>query len=309
MAAEKTSVNEEGENLVVNGDCNQGLTGWVDTQNAWQIYQNSFMPKSVASATMYQDVLIEDIPAGTEMILSANMYSFNQSPIDVGTLKLEFLNSDKTEVLSSNSVTHASNIWTVKNISMFVPEGAKYARISLHGDRHNGKDLDTHFKDISFAVVSWEKENKLKVVLEVNEKLQLSVEDDLSENLNITWISSDDSVATVDTNGVMKGKSPGNTMITVTSSDGLYTDTINVLVVDDAKDLRLAIDLKVGGSCRLTVDDLTETLPVIWSSLNTDIATVSDKGIVTAVRKGLIFITATDEEGNIIGQVYVRVRE
>lgn len=151
--------------------------------------------------------------------------------------------------------------------------------------------------------------NILKVVLEVNEELQLSVDDDLNENLNMTWTSSENSVATVATNGVVKAISPGNTMITVLSSDGSYVDTINVLVVDDADDLRLAIDLKEGESCRLTIDDLTDTVPTTWNSLNSDIVTVTSKGRVTAKSKGLTLITATDVEGNIIGQVYVRVRK
>lgn len=150
--------------------------------------------------------------------------------------------------------------------------------------------------------------SKLKVVLEVSEKLQLSVDDDLNENTEMTWTSSDASVAAVDGNGVVTALKPGNTVITCVSEDGEYTDTINVLVVENAKDYRLAVDLKVGKSCRLTVDDLTDTVNVTWDSMDTSVATVSSNGKVTAVGKGLTIITATDDEGSIIGQVYVRVR-
>jgi uncharacterized protein YjdB len=98
-------------------------------------------------------------------------------------------------------------------------------------------------------------------------------------------------------------------MVTVTSPDGTYTDYINILVVDDADDLRLAVDLKVGKSCRLTVDDLTDTVKVIWTSMDPSVATISSKGKVTAVSEGLALMTATDSDGNVIGEVYVRVRE
>lgn len=152
-------------------------------------------------------------------------------------------------------------------------------------------------------------ESALKVVLEVDEELQLSVDDDLDANTEMSWTSSDNAAATVDENGIVTALAPGNTVITVTSEDGTYTDYINVLVVDDADDLRLAVDLKVGKSCRLTVDDLTGTVMATWASMDPTIATVSTKGKVTAVSEGLTLITATDEEGNIIGQVYVRVRE
>lgn len=151
--------------------------------------------------------------------------------------------------------------------------------------------------------------NILKVVLEVNEELQLSVDDDLSENIKMTWTSSDNEVATVDANGIVRAFKSGNTMVAVTNSDGSYIDYINILVVDDADDLRLAVDLKVGKSCRLTVDDLTNTTKVVWSSMDSNVATISSKGKVTAISEGLTLITATDSDGNVIGQVYVRVRE
>lgn len=152
-------------------------------------------------------------------------------------------------------------------------------------------------------------DNILKVVLEVNEQLQLSLDDDLDVNTEMIWTSSDNAVAAVDGNGVVTALTPGNTVITVTSADGTHTDYINVLVVDDAKDLRLAVDLKVGKFCRLTVDDLTNTVNVTWDSMDPSVAIVASNGKVTAVGKGLVLVTATDDTGEIIGQVYVRVRE
>jgi uncharacterized protein YjdB len=149
----------------------------------------------------------------------------------------------------------------------------------------------------------------LKVVLEVGEELQLSVDDDLGKNTDMTWTSSDNTVATVDVDGVVTALKHGNTIITVVSKDGTYTDKINVLVVDDAKDLRLAVDLKVGKSCRLTVDDLTNTFNVTWASMDPTVATVASNCKVTAVSKGITLITAADKGGNIIGQIYIRVRQ
>jgi hypothetical protein len=152
-------------------------------------------------------------------------------------------------------------------------------------------------------------ESKLKVVLEPTESLQLSVDDNLAINTNMTWTSSDNTVATVNEKGVVTALAPGNTVITVKSADDTYTDYINVLVVEDASDYRLAIDLKVGQSARLTVDDLTNTVNTTWEPMDSAIANVTSKGKVTALKKGLVLFTAKDEEGNVIGKVYVRVRE
>lgn len=152
-------------------------------------------------------------------------------------------------------------------------------------------------------------DSKLKVVLEPEEKLQLSVDDHLDENSNMTWTSSDSTIAQVDANGVVTAIKAGDAVIHVQSPDGNYSDDINILVVDNADDYRLAVDLRVGKTTRLTVDDLTNTLNVTWDSSDTTVATVSSKGVVTAKGKGLTLAKATDREGNVIGQVYVRVRD
>lgn len=68
------------------------------------------------------------------------------------------------------------------------------------------------------------------------------------------------------------------------------------------------MDLKVGETCRLTVDDYKNTAKVTWTSVDTSIATVSAKGKVKAANAGLVLMTATDANGKQIGQVYVRVR-
>lgn len=46
-------------------------------------------------------------------------------------------------------------------------------------------------------------DNILQVVLEVGENLQLSVNYDLDQNTKMTWISSDISIATVDSQGIV----------------------------------------------------------------------------------------------------------
>ncbi len=150
------------------------------------------------------------------------------------------------------------------------------------------------------------KPKHIKVVLEVGEQLDLSIDNDLSENQNVLWSSSISSVASVQ-HGLVTAKAIGNTRITVTYSNG-STDYIDVLVVEDADDYRLSIDLKVGGKCRLTIDDNMNTTPVTWTSIPGNIVSLNNKGKVAALNPGLALVTATDLSGNIIGQVYIRVR-
>lgn len=149
--------------------------------------------------------------------------------------------------------------------------------------------------------------NQLKLVLEVNQEKQLSVSDELSDNTEMDWVSSDPSIATVDSNGKVKALKPGNTVITCISKDKSYTEPINVLVVD--LEYQLAVDLNIGGTCRLTIDDLTNTTYVTWASYDPTIATVSSKGKVAAVSEGVTYITAIDKDGTEIGRIYIRVRQ
>ncbi|WP_313562743.1 Ig-like domain-containing protein [Ruminiclostridium cellobioparum] len=149
--------------------------------------------------------------------------------------------------------------------------------------------------------------NQLKLVLEVNQEKQLSVSEELSDNTEMDWISSDVSIATVNANGKIKALKPGNTVITCTSKDKSYTELINVVVED--LEYQLAVDLNIGGTCRLTIDNLTNTTYVTWSSYDPTIATVSAKGKVTAVSEGLTYVVASDKDDKEIGRIYIRVRQ
>ena len=149
----------------------------------------------------------------------------------------------------------------------------------------------------------------LKLVLEPQEVMQLSVSEDLEENEELIWTSSDESVATVDKEGKVTALNTGDTIIKVSNESGSYTEEIKIIVVDNAEEYRLAIDLKIGKKCRLTVDNNKNKAKVTWEAVDTNVATVSSKGKVKAVAEGLTAVVAKDEEGNIIGQVYIRVRE
>ena len=168
-----------------------------------------------------------------------------------------------------------------------------------------GESSDSN--EVSATPTAPQPTNQLKLVLEVNQEKQLSVSKELSDNTEMDWISSEPSIATVDSNGKVKALKPGNTVITCTSKDKSYTESINVLVVD--LEYQLAVDLSIGDTCRLTIDDLTNTTYVTWTSYDSSIATVSAKGKVTAVGEGLTYITAADKDGTEIGRIYIRVRQ
>lgn len=151
-----------------------------------------------------------------------------------------------------------------------------------------------------------EESNLLKFVAEVGETIQLSVNDNLDKNTEMKWTSSAPSITTIDNQGKVTGVKPGNAAITVKNADGTYTDTINILVIESEP--QLAVDINVGDSRRMTIDDLVGTTNATWTSNDETIATVDNKGKVTAVAVGTTYMTVKDDKGNEVGKIYVRVR-
>ena len=134
----------------------------------------------------------------------------------------------------------------------------------------------------------------------------------------VTWTTSDSSIATVTSAGVVRGIAYGTATITATSSNGL-TATCKVNVVPtpvesvslNKASTTLSIINGTGGTEQLTAtitpnDAVNKN--VTWSSSNTDVATVSNTGLVTAVSKGTAIITVTTEDGGYKATCTVTVR-
>jgi len=126
-------------------------------------------------------------------------------------------------------------------------------------------------------------------------------------NKNVTWNSSNSSVATVSANGTVTAVAAGIASITVTTVDGNKTAGCNISVVTSAIAVtgvnlnKSSISLNVGDTETLnpTITPSGATNQnVTWSSGNTSVATVSTGGLVTAVAAGTATITVSTVDGN-----------
>src|SRR5205807_309673 len=119
----------------------------------------------------------------------------------------------------------------------------------------------------------------------------------------VTWTSSNTSVATVSTSGLVSGVTPGSATITATSEGKSGTASITVTDVPVAS---VAVSpptatVQHGQTVQLTATarELNGTAlsgrAVTWSSSNTSVATVSISGLVSGVTPGSATITATSE--------------
>ena len=118
----------------------------------------------------------------------------------------------------------------------------------------------------------------------------------------ITWTSSNKSVATVSSKGVVKAKKKGTAVIT--AKYGKKKITCKVTVKQPLTSIKLnkaSAVLKKGNSLSLKATVLpgsANNKSVRWTSSNTKIATVSSKGVVTAKSAGTTTITATAKDGS-----------
>ncbi len=123
-------------------------------------------------------------------------------------------------------------------------------------------------------------------------------------NQNVSWSSSDTSIAKVSSTGLVTGVAEGTATITVTTEDGGITAQSTVTVVyvkvTGVNVSPKSTSVNVGATQQLTAavePSNAANKTVKWSSSDTSIAKVDSTGLVTGVSKGTATITVTTEEG------------
>lgn len=152
------------------------------------------------------------------------------------------------------------------------------------------------------------------VTMGLNQTRQLQVKITPSDttNKNVQWTSSNNSVATVDSNGVVTSKNSGSTIITATTHNGLKTEFF-IEVETSVTNITLnsnEINLNTGGTFKLdaTVNPSNASNKNIkWISANESIATVDQSGNVAADVAGTTYISAVSADGKVIATCTVNV--
>ena len=152
------------------------------------------------------------------------------------------------------------------------------------------------------------------VTMGLNQTRQLQVKITPSDttNKNVQWTSSNNSVATVDSNGVVISKNSGSTIITATTHNGLKTEFF-IEVETPVTNITLnsnEINLNPGGTFKLdaTVNPSNASNKNIkWISANESIATVDQSGNVTADVAGTTYISAVSADGKVVATCTVNV--
>lgn len=151
--------------------------------------------------------------------------------------------------------------------------------------------------------------SKTKASLEIgqSEILSATITPSNSTNKTVVWTSNNENVAIVNSSGKVSGIGVGTAVITATSADGGYTAECIVSVSKPTVRVTGIKLNKVGATIDkdTTLSLVAEVLPydatntgVTWTSDNTAVATVDDKGVVTAVSDGVAMISVKTKDGN-----------
>lgn len=113
---------------------------------------------------------------------------------------------------------------------------------------------------------------------------------------SVSWSTSNKNVATVDSNGTVRGVGKGQARITVRSGNVSAQCTVTVTMPVEGISLdKTSLVIGRGNTATLkatvTPADASDK-SIVWSSSDASVASVSDKGVVTAVKKGKAVITA-----------------
>ena len=132
-------------------------------------------------------------------------------------------------------------------------------------------------------------------------------------NKAVTWSSANASVATVSSTGLVMGIAPGSTTIRVQTVDRGFTATSNVTIVVGVQNVTLQtknISLVKGATFQAIATiapSNSANKTVTWSSAISSVATVTNTGLITAIRNGTGIISVFTQDGHKSASIVVRV--
>jgi len=234
--------------------------------------------------------------------------------------------STLTATISPITATNKTLSWTSSNSSVAIVSNGTVTAVgagtaTITATSTDGSNISASASvtvTVPVVLVTGLTLNSTIVSLSPTQTIQLSVSvaPSNASNKNVTWSSSDSTIATV-SNGLVTGIAIGFVTITVSSTDGSNVSTTarvtvaaGTIPVTGVSLNQTAITLHPGNTSTLTATVLPSNATnksVIWSSNSNTIATVNSSGVVTAVSAGTTTIKATTQSGGLIASCTVTV--
>ena len=227
-----------------------------------------------------------------------------QTSVELGVAEEQTLSC----TLNGSATNNAELVWSSSAATIVSVEGGKLTALAVGSAVITVKTADERCAaSVSVTVVKRVESvsldrTEITMAKGEQETLVATVNPSDASNKQVVWSSSNNIVATVE-NGVVTARNCGEVTITATTVDGAKIAECTVTVYQPVTGISLSVPtatINVGETYQLTatVNPMDATNKnVVWSS-DSDVATVDQMGLVTAVSKGTAVITATTEEGN-----------
>lgn len=150
-------------------------------------------------------------------------------------------------------------------------------------------------------------QNSAEITVDGSLQLIATVIPDNSTNKNVSWSSSDVSVAMVSGQGIVYGIKPGQATIMATTEDGDFSALCKITVkegfipISEITLSQTTIDGNIGDSYTLTASILPENASnktLVYQSDNESVASVDNKGFVRMLNSGVAIITVSATDGS-----------
>ena len=253
-----------------------------------------------------------------EMCSSLTSITIPSSVTSIGESAFEYCRS-LTSVTIPNSVTSIGESAFVKCSGLkdvyYSGTQEQWRRIEIDCDNDELTNATIHFLgsgDVSVTGISLDKAS-LAVTVDSSVQLNASVKPENAQNKTVHWESSNPAVASVSA-GLVTAKSKGTATITAKTDDGGYTATCTVTVSQPVTGISLnqsSISIIKGKTYQLSASiqpSGASNRNVTWSSSNSNIATVSSSGKVSAKAAGTATISVTTKDGSKTAKCTVTVK-
>ena len=223
------------------------------------------------------------IVLGDSKVLSVTVY-----PETAKDKTVTYKSSDESvATIDSNGKVTAKKIGTT-NIVVTTNDGKRSANVKLTVVEKKISVVGITLQQVALSLKQGE-----------NATINYSIMPSDATNKDIEWTSDNTSVATVNSNGIVTGKSVGNATITAKTKDGGYKKTLIVSVYTLPTSISLTptnSTINIGGTLAIVstvYPTNAENKNLTWTSSNTSVATISSTGYITCNKKGDTTITAT----------------
>lgn len=211
----------------------------------------------------------------------------------------ELANSHLTWKSSNSTVATVSDSGIVKGVSV----GKAVISVTSNNGKTASITVEVTKETVEVKSIKLTP-NKNNIDIGSSTQINVVVEPANATGRDLVWTSSDASVATVDSNGIVTGLKSGTVTITVKTKDGKVTAsttiTVNPKQIESLSFQQNNYGVKKGDTLSLNVivnpSELANS-PLTWESSDPTVATVTNNGIVRGINVGRAVITVTSANG------------